>query len=138
MDQLKDYEGIYWINRLGVITNKNNLPLKGGMNYKGYKIVGLSKNGKQITYKIHRLLSIQYIPNPNNLPIVDHIDRVRTNNDLSNLRWVSASENCINRDNSHNTKTGIQNIFFSESASKWVFKITKNKKCHKKKIQYNE
>lgn len=132
MDQLKDYEGIYWINRLGVITNKNNLPLKGGMNYKGYKIVGLSKNGKQITYKIHRLLSIQYIPNPNNLPIVDHIDRVRTNNDLSNLRWVSASENCINRDNSHNTKTGIQNIFFLSLRVNGYLKLLKIKNVIKK------
>ncbi len=135
MDQLKDYEGLYWINRLGVITNKNNLTLKVGMNYKGYKIVGLTKNGKQKQVKIHRLLAIQYIPNNYNKPQVDHIDRNRKNNSLDNLRWASASENCINRDYTNN-KSGVQNIFFSEN--RWVFKIHRNKITHKKRFKSME
>ena len=44
----------------------------------------------------HRLLALTYIPNPDNLPFVDHIDRDKTNNSLSNLRWVTQSQNTIN------------------------------------------
>ena len=48
-------------------------------------------------YYKHRILADQFIPNPNNLPQVDHIDQCSTNNTLSNLRWVSASDNLKNR-----------------------------------------
>ena len=56
-------------------------------------------NGKP--YLKHRLIALQFLPNPNNLPEVDHINRDRTDYHLSNLRWVSASENNINK-SSHN------------------------------------
>jgi len=39
--------------------------------------------------KIHRLVAEHYIPNTNNLPFVDHMNRVRTDNDINNLRWAS-------------------------------------------------
>jgi hypothetical protein len=45
----------------------------------------------------HRIIAQQFIPNPNNLPEIDHIDRNRQNNHLENLRWVSRRENCKNR-----------------------------------------
>ena len=49
------------------------------------------------TYLKHRLIAATFLPNPLNLPEVDHIDGDKTNNDISNLRWVSRSENCRNR-----------------------------------------
>lgn len=45
----------------------------------------------------HRIVAIQYIPNPNHLPQVDHIDGCRTNNHINNLRWTSRSENLKNK-----------------------------------------
>ena len=51
---------------------------------------------KAFTRQTHRLLALTFIPNPDNLPYVDHIDRDKTNNSLSNLRWVSRSQNTIN------------------------------------------
>ena len=59
----------------------------------GYYQVGLNKR----TYLYHRILAKHFIPNPENLQEVDHIDRNRANNTLENLRWVSKSENLSNR-----------------------------------------
>ena len=52
-------------------------------------------NGKP--YLKHRLIALQFLPNPNNLPEVDHINRDRTDYHLSNLRWVSSSDNQRNK-----------------------------------------
>ena len=59
----------------------------------GYYQVCLNKR----TYLYHRILAKHFIPNPENLQEVDHIDRDKTNNALENLRWVSKSENLSNR-----------------------------------------
>ena len=57
--------------------------------------VQISLNGR--TYRLHRILARHFIPNPNNLPEVDHVDRNPSNNSIDNLRWVSRSENARNR-----------------------------------------
>jgi hypothetical protein len=93
------YEGRYTINRLGeVYSVTTNKVMKIQTDDSGYLCVGLHTKGKpKHKGRIHRLLAIQYIPNPDNLPEVDHIDRNKQNNDLSNLRWVTHSTNCINK-----------------------------------------
>ena len=63
----------------------------------GYLKVDLYKDGKPKNMRIHRLLGEAYIPNPENKPQVDHIDNIRQNNDISNLRWVTHGENQLNR-----------------------------------------
>ena len=68
-----------------VTTTLNNLS--------GYYQVRL--NGK--TYHYHRILAKHFIPNPNGLPEVDHKNRDKANNSLDNLRWVTRSQNNINR-----------------------------------------
>jgi len=69
----------------------------------GYYRIGLSNNGKKKHHFLHRLIAIHYIPNPLNLPVVDHIDRNRLNNDISNLRWVTSQGNAHNRKKMPNT-----------------------------------
>ena len=59
----------------------------------GYVLIHLNRR----TYKLHRILARHFLPNPDDLPQVDHIDRNKTNNSIENLRWVSNSENCRNR-----------------------------------------
>jgi hypothetical protein len=59
----------------------------------GYIVCHL--NSKQ--YRKHRLIAEQFLPNPDQLPQVDHINHVRSDNHLSNLRWVSASDNGFNK-----------------------------------------
>lgn len=66
----------------------------------GYKQVQvhLCKNGKQSYHTVSRLIAKAFIPNPEGLPEVDHIDRNSTNNHVSNLRWVTKQEQAMNRD----------------------------------------
>ena len=64
----------------------------------GYYYVGLTKNSITKKFTLHGLLAKCFIPNPENKPCIDHIDRDRTNNDLSNLRWVTYHENNINKE----------------------------------------
>ena len=59
----------------------------------GYVYVGLTKNSKTKQHLLHRLVALHYLPNPNNYSDVDHIDSDKTNNNLSNLRWCSRSQN---------------------------------------------
>ena len=62
----------------------------------GYPRIAL--NGKK--YQKHRLVAQQFIPNPDNLPQVDHINRNRTDYHIENLRWVNARTNQLNRSSS--------------------------------------
>lgn len=92
---IKGYEE-YQILSNGVVIGKNGTPMKPQMDSKGYLRVQLkdpSKENGVATFKVHRLVATHYIPNPNNLPQVDHIDGDKTNNSIDNLEWVSNEEN---------------------------------------------
>ena len=81
--------------------------IKECLNSQGYMVCHL--NNKQ--YKKHRIIGFQFIPNPNNLQEIDHINRIRTDNRIENLRWVSNSENNKNKtSNGH----GRQYVFIDE------------------------
>ena len=122
MDILHDvvgYEGLYKINKNGDVWScKRNKFMSVHYDKDGYKIVCI-KGSK----KLHRLLAINFIPNPDNLPIIDHIDRVKTNNALENLRWVNNSTNCKNRNTPPNCKTGYKNISHSSNKVSWIIQI---------------
>lgn len=60
---------------------------------RGYKRVGLSKDGVVKWYSVHRLVAKAFIPNPNNYPVTDHINTIRDDNRVENLRWVTQKEN---------------------------------------------
>ena len=69
-----------------------------------YKITCLYKDSKSKQRRIHRLIAQAFIPNPDNLPTVDHIDRTKQNNSISNLRWASSKTQATNR---NSTRTDI-------------------------------
>jgi len=73
--------------------------LKQKINSRGYYHVMLYKGSRKTrkTKVIHRLVALQYIPNPDNLEQVDHINREKTDNRIENLRWVNSSQNNINK-----------------------------------------
>lgn len=59
----------------------------------GYTQVALCKDGKIYTKKIHRLVAEAFIPNPNNLPEVNHINKIRDDNRMDNLEWCTREYN---------------------------------------------
>lgn len=79
----------------GLLKGKNSKVriLKTEMSKKGYLRVGLTKDGKQKKYLVHRLVAIAFLDNPNNLPDVNHKNECKTDNRLINLEWMSRRDN---------------------------------------------
>ena len=103
---IEGYEGLYQVSNLGnvrsldrVVTNYQGSFIKKGevktiCNLtKGYKGVCLCKDGKQKTHKVHRLVAQAFLPNPDNLPQVNHKDEDKTNNSVNNLEWCDNEYN---------------------------------------------
>lgn len=79
----------------------------------------------------HRLLAAMFIPNPEGRRFVDHIDGNPSNNELSNLRWVSSQENSMNRGKLKNNTSGIPNIYATTKKGErkyWEIHISKSNK----------
>jgi hypothetical protein len=97
-ENLKDYEDLYKINKKGELWSCHYKRFVSLCTDKdGYcKYTLCNENGKKYV-RAHRLVAIQFIPNPDNLPLVDHIDRDRLNNNVDNLRWVNLRQNQLNR-----------------------------------------
>lgn len=85
------YEGLYEVSSAGRIKGKRLLSLR--LTSDGYRNVRLSKGGKCKNARVHRLIAIAFLPNPDGLPEVNHIDGDKLNNRLDNLEWISSHEN---------------------------------------------
>lgn len=101
------YEGLYEVSNHGKVKS---LHWYGGNTEKektlsvrtdGYLRVVLSKDGISKNYAVHRLVAQAFIPNPNNLEMVNHKDENRQNNNVENLEWCTRSYNQIYSMNLH-------------------------------------
>ena len=91
---VKDYEGRYMVDARGnVFSLKRNRVMTPCKSNNGYLQVHLTKDGKGKSFKIHRLVAEAFIPNPYNLPQVNHKDEDKYNNHVDNLEWCTQSYN---------------------------------------------
>ena len=108
MSQIDGYENYLIFEDGKVINTDSGRELKPRLD-KGYYRIGLSKNKKEKIFSLHRLIAKAYIPNPDNKPVIDHINRNKEDNRIENLRWATRSENQRNR--SCYSNTGLQHIY---------------------------
>ena len=133
MTNIKNYEGLYQINEFGVIrslpkkaTYKGQSYLEGRdlkqeiikKDHTNYRRVSLSKNSKVQRFSVHRLVAETFIDNPYNKPHVNHIDNNGENNHVSNLEWVTHSENML-----HAAEQGRLDKSYQNSLVKHIVKV---------------
>ena len=97
------YDGRYEVSNLGRVRSlefRNNQTtfnrikiMKATDNGHGYLIVSLREGGRRKNHYVHRLVAEAFIPNPDNLPVIDHIDHNRSNNVATNLQWITQGDN---------------------------------------------
>lgn len=150
---IQGYEGLYQVSNLGRVRHLpytikwggklEHRPLKEMNQHKnsnGYCIVILSKNSKSKKFLVHRLIAQAFIPNPDNLPEVNHIDEDKSNNKVNNLEWCdrkynvnygtrteravkTRKENTLKHKRTiskHKPKTKAKTICNSKYASVWI------------------
>lgn len=139
----------YEVSNFGVVRRKegkykykDRTHIKPYLNNKGYYCVNLYMNSKVYKYQVHRLVGIAFVPNPNNYPVINHIDGNPLNNHESNLEWCTQSHNM-----KHAWDTGLQSnrhanasnknrggsskyvgVSWSEQRQRWCAHIRVNKK----------
>ena len=92
--EIKDYDGIYFVsNKKRILSlTRNEAFIMSQTLHNGYLQLSLYKDGEEHKELVHRLIAIAFIDNPENKPIVHHIDGNKVNNELDNLMFVSAQE----------------------------------------------
>lgn len=96
--QGKDYGDYYEVSNLGRIRNSKTYKIrKENINHEGYYFItgSLGCREKKITFKIHKAVAESFIPNPNNHPVVNHIDGNKLNNNIDNLEWCTYKYNTL-------------------------------------------
>lgn len=138
---IKGYEGVYQVSNLGNVKSLNygrtgiehNLKQKIYGSGSGYYYVGLSMYGKVRMLRVHRLVAEAFIPNPQNLPQINHKDENHFNNNVDNLEWC---------DEVYNANYGTRKRRIAETRQKkygftpsWEKEKIKNEKLELKKIK---
>jgi hypothetical protein len=109
------YEGYYQVSNLGKVKSLGNefsrkeRLLKPSLQSKGYLTVVLQKNGIRNMVLVHRLVAEYFVSNPLNKPQVNHINGVKTDNNIENLEWVSHRENLDHAIKNNLTLKGEEN-----------------------------
>lgn len=157
-----DFEGHYQISNFGrvrsILTSQGTYRERLRKTYldrNGYENVDLWKLNKQYKQLVHRLVAKAFIPNPENKPTVNHIDGIKHNNVLSNLEWVTQSENLVHAaetglidkeackkrmlgTRSKNSKSSYHNVSYDNSRNKWIASIKIDRKTTGSKRFDNE
>jgi len=104
---IQEYENKYQVSNLGRVRSLINCRgnvlkepkiLKDFKNNRDYHSVALCKDGIRTNFLVHRLVGVAFIENPENKPTIDHKDKNKSNNQVSNLRWATNDEQLENKE----------------------------------------
>lgn len=116
------YEGLYQVSTWGNVRSLIRVTkkriyigkvLKQQTAKNGYKRLTLYKDGKERTVTVHRLVALTFIPNPGNLPTINHKDECKANNNVFNLEWASVGYNNT-YGSRKDSKKGEKNYFYGK------------------------
>ncbi len=122
---VKDFEGLYEVSNLGNVRAKDRIidTATGPRHYKaknlvpeitndGHYRVALCNAGRKQRIFVHRIVALAFIPNPNNYPVINHLDGNPANNNVNNLEWTTVQENTL-----HAYRIGLNNIEKTKQAN---------------------
>lgn len=116
---IKNFEEYHVSDQGNIFSTKTGRLLTCHEDHKGYLRVSLYKDKKKRTFKVHRLVAETFLPNPCDLPEVDHIFGERKDNQAAHLRWVSKSENTRNTSSCKKAVSKYNGVDFHRSTGKW-------------------
>lgn len=131
---IDEYEGLYQISDLGRVKSLKTRVLNRGGSYRevsikilklgldkdGYCLIGLTKNGKYSTKKVHRLVCQAFHPNPENLPLVNHKDEDKSNNRKNNVEWCTHRYNSVYSKPKDRTSSYSLGVCWKKNNSNWT------------------
>lgn len=135
---IKSYEGVYQgstfgrVKSLARLTNnqygKTDAILKPKIDKDGYLVIGLRRGKHRKWVKIHRLVAILFIPNPNNLPEVNHVKEIKTDNRVCELEWMTTRANQTHSMLLKNNTSKYVGVYWQKRSNKWCAGIVFNKR----------
>jgi len=128
---INGYEGLYQISNLGNVKSlrfstrhPQGCIMKQDFNkHTGYCMIKLNKDKIRKGYSIHSLVANAFIENPDNKKYIDHINKKKKNNNSTNLRWLTNSENCRNITKRKTNKSGYRGVSWCKINNKWKVQI---------------
>ena len=108
---IQGYEGLYYVSSDGSVwsyggksNHKEDIQLKPSIDKDGYKRVTLQRNKVRKYFRVNRIVAEAFIPNNDNKPFVNHIDKNKQNDNVDNLEWVTPFENWKHSENEQTNK----------------------------------